>query len=145
MRLLLQRVSKASVSVSGREVSEIGNGLLVFVGFRHGDTLETVERAKEKIVNLRIFEDEKGKMNKNVTEVSGEMLIVSQFTLYADAKKGNRPSFDQAMEGSQALNLFDSFCETVSRSVHAGKGEFGEIMDVSLINHGPATFMLEIE
>lgn len=143
--MLVQRVSEASVSVNGRRVSEIENGFLVFAGFYRGENEAVCARAAEKLLCLRIFEDDKGKMNKNITEVNGQVLLVSQFTLCAETKKGNRPSFDRAMESNEAAKFFNMLFETLSKSIVVKQGEFKSLMDVSLVNHGPATFMLEIE
>ena len=145
MKVLIQRVNKASVTIEGKLYSEIGRGILALVGIEKGDTKEQVEKAARKITNLRIFPDENDKMNLSLIDVNGEMLIVSQFTLCGDCKKGTRPSFDKSAPPDIANELYELFIKEVQNyGVNIGHGEFGAMMDVALINDGPVTFMLEI-
>lgn len=145
MKVLIQRVSKASVTIEGNLYSEIGKGILALVGIEKGDTKEQVEKAARKIVNLRIFPDENDKMNKSLIDVNGEMLIVSQFTLCGDCKKGTRPSFDKSAPPDIANELYELFIKEVQNyGIKTGHGEFGAMMDVALINDGPVTFMIEV-
>ena len=144
MKVLLQRVKKSSVEIEGKEVSSINSGLLVFVGIEKGDTKETVEKLAKKTVNLRVFSDKEGKMNLSLSDTCGEMLIVSQFTLCGDCKKGTRPSFDKSAPPIEAKELYEYFILQIkSYGVKTGEGVFGADMQVSLVNDGPVTFMLE--
>ena len=144
MRIVLQRVSRARVTVEGRVTGEIGRGLLLLAGFTAGDTGEALAWMAKKVVGLRIFPDDEGKMNRSVEEVGGAILVVSQFTLYGDARKGNRPSFVDAARPEIAIPLYERF---VALLRHAGRrvetGEFGAMMDVELVNDGPVTLVLE--
>ena len=139
MRALVQRVSRAAVEVDGEEVARIGPGLLVLLGVRTGDTAEQADRLAGKLERLRIFEDAQGKLNLSVRDVGGELLCVSQFTLYADASKGNRPSFVDAAPPDEAEPLY----ERVRAALGAEGGAFGAHMQVSLVNDGPVTLLLE--
>ena len=139
MRALVQRVSEAAVSVDGREVARIGPGLLVLLGVRRGDGPEQADRIARKLLALRIFEDAEGKMNLDVGQAEGEILCVSQFTLYGDARKGNRPSFVDAAPPEEAEPLY----ERVREALGAAGGVFGASMQVSLTNQGPVTLLLE--
>jgi D-aminoacyl-tRNA deacylase len=139
MRALVQRVSEAAVSVEGEEVARIGHGLLVLLGVRRGDGPEQAERIARKLRALRVFEDADGKMNLSLDDVAGEVLCVSQFTLYGDARKGNRPSFVEAAPPEQAEALY----ERVRAALDAEGGVFGARMAVSLVNDGPVTLLLE--
>ena len=139
MRALVQRVSRAAVEVDGDQVAGIGPGLLVLLGVRTGDTPEQADRLAGKLERLRIFEDADGKMNLSVRDVGGELLCVSQFTLYGDARKGNRPSFVDAAAPEQAEPLY----ERVRAALGAEGGAFGAHMRVSLVNDGPVTLLLE--
>ena len=139
MRALVQRVSEAAVSVEGEEVARIGPGLLVLLGVRQGDGAEQADRIAAKLKRLRIFEDAEGRMNLSVDDVGGEVLCVSQFTLYGDARKGNRPSFVEAAAPEVAEPLY----ERVRDALGARGGRFGARMRVSLVNEGPVTIMLE--
>ncbi len=139
MRALVQRVSEASVSVDGSEVASIGVGLLVLLGVRNGDGPEQADRLASKLLALRVFEDEAGKMNLSVRDVGGEVLCVSQFTLYGDSRKGNRPSFVDAAPPEEAEPLY----ERVREALGAEGGEFGARMAVALVNDGPVTLLLE--
>ena len=144
MKVLIQRVKNASVNINGRLFSSIEEGILALVGIEKGDTREAVEKLAKKIVNLRIFPDEAGKMNRSLIDMNGEMLIVSQFTLCGDCRKGTRPSFDKSAPPEIANNLYEYFVELVSKQgIKTGTGKFGAMMDVKLVNNGPVTFMLE--
>lgn len=144
MRAVVQRVSQASVSVSDRTVGEIGNGLLVLVGFTEGDDRDQLDWMAEKIQGLRIFADADGRMNLDVTEVGGEMLVVSQFTLYGDVSRGRRPSFVSAAAPDEARRLYDDFVNVCRGGVvPVATGEFGAQMEVSLLNDGPVTLVIE--
>lgn len=144
MKLVVQRVGMAAVSVDGDVVGRIGPGLCVLVGITHDDTTEIAEKLAEKLVKLRIFGDADDKMNLSVRDVEGEILLISQFTLYGDAKKGNRPSFVDAARPEQALRLFTEFVEKVALSgVPVATGQFGAEMKVMIANDGPVTLILE--
>ena len=139
MKVIVQRVSMANVMVNGEIVGNIGNGYVLFVGFKEGDTYKDIEYVVKKIVSLRIFEDSNKKMNLNITDIGGSILSISQFTLYADIKSGNRPSFSNAMKYDLAKNLYDKFNNLLRDYVKVSTGIFGENMQVSLINNGPVT------
>jgi D-tyrosyl-tRNA(Tyr) deacylase len=139
VRALVQRVSRAAVEVDGEEVASIGPGLLVLLGVRTGDTAEQADRLAGKLERLRVFEDADGKLNRSVRDVGGELLCVSQFTLYGDARKGNRPSFVDAAPPELAEPLY----ERVRSALGAQGGAFGAHMRVSLVNDGPVTLLLE--
>ncbi len=144
MRALIQRVSQAQVQVAGDTTGVITQGLLVLLGLRQGDTIQYVQYLASKIVTLRIFEDEQGKMNRDVREQQGSILVVSQFTLYADCRKGRRPSFTQAAAPALAQQLYEAFQAEVARlGVPVAQGTFGAHMAVSLVNDGPVTILLE--
>jgi len=144
MRAVVQRVSQASVSISGRTVGEIGTGLLVLVGFTEGDDREGLDWMVEKIRGLRIFADADGRMNLDVAEVGGEMLVVSQFTLYGDVSRGRRPSFVKAAAPDEARRLYDEFVDVCRGGVvPVSTGEFGARMEVFLLNDGPVTLVIE--
>ena len=146
MKVLIQRVSEASVNIDNKLYSAIGKGILAFVGIEKGDTTEQVEKLAKKAANLRIFPDENDKMNLSLTDINGEMLIVSQFTLCGDCKKGTRPSFDKSAPPQIANELYEYFITQInSFGIKTGHGQFGAMMEVSLINDGPVTFMLEAE
>ena len=144
MRVVLQRVSRASVSVQGRVIGAIGPGLVALVGFTVTDGAEQVAWMAEKIAGLRIFADDEGKMNRDVSEAGGAVLVVSQFTLYGDARKGRRPSFIDAARPEIAIPLYQSFRQALAaRGLHVESGEFGAMMQVELVNDGPVTILLE--
>ena len=144
MRLLLQRVRRASVTVAGETVGSIGRGILLFLGVTHGDTRADADWLAKKAAGLRIFEDEAGKMNRSLLDVGGGALVVSQFTLYADCRKGRRPGFDLAGDPAAANELYEYFAERLKAEgvVRVETGRFGADMLVSLENDGPATFLL---
>jgi len=144
MRAVVQRVSRAKVTVSGEITGEIGAGLLVLLGVGAQDEQPDADYLAEKIIGLRIFEDEHGKMNLSVTDIGGAVLAVSQFTLYGDARKGRRPSFDDAARPEKARALYEHFVERVrAGGVRCETGRFQEMMDVELVNQGPVTILLD--
>lgn len=145
MKLVVQRVKEASVTVDNKIIGSINQGLLILVGFTYNDSIETINKMVNKVINLRIFDDENGVMNKSVLDVNGSILSVSQFTLYADTKKGRRPSYVDALNGSEATKLYDSFNELLSKEIHTETGKFGADMLVSLENDGPVTIIMESE
>ncbi|HYW14458.1 MAG TPA: D-aminoacyl-tRNA deacylase [Longimicrobium sp.] len=144
MRVVLQRVSRAKVTVDGRVTGQIGRGLLLLAGFTDGDTDDALAWMADRIVGLRIFPDDDGKMNRSVDDVGGALLVVSQFTLYGDTRKGRRPSFIEAARPEVAIPLYERFLQMLrdtGRPVQTG--EFGAMMDVELVNDGPVTLILE--
>ena len=144
MRALIQRVTRASVSVGGETVGAIGKGFLILLGVAPGDDEATCDKLARKAVALRVFEDEAGKMNRALADVGGRVLIVSQFTLYADCRKGNRPSFTGACEPVRAKALYEIFCDAVAAlGVPVERGVFGADMAVELVNDGPVTILLD--
>lgn len=144
MRVLVQRSGKASVTVDGKKVGSIDNGLVLLVGFTQGDTLDKIKFLAKKCVNLRIFPDENDVMNKSILDFGGDILSVSQFTLYADCKKGNRPSYIEALKNDEAIVLYEAFNEELrDLGVKVETGIFGADMDVSIVNVGPTTIWLE--
>ena len=144
MKALIQRVKKASVTINGEIYSSIGAGMLIFLGVEKTDTIQNAEKLAQKVLNLRIFEDENEKMNFSIKDVSGEILVVSQFTLCADCRKGTRPGFDNAAAPEIANNLYEEFVKLLKASdLKIETGKFRAMMDVSLVNDGPVTFWLE--
>lgn len=144
MKVLIQRVKHASVTINDTLYSSIDKGILTFVGIEKGDTIENLKKSVQKIVKLRIFADENDKMNKSLIDINGEMLIVSQFTLCGNCKKGTRPSFDNSAPPQLANELYEKFVEEVSNlGIKTQTGKFGAMMQVELINDGPVTFMIE--
>ena len=144
MRAIIQRVSRAEVRVAGEPVGSIGHGLCVFLGIGKDDSQANVEHLAEKIKNLRIFEDENGKMNLSLEDIRKEVLVVSQFTLYGDCRKGNRPSFSNAAAPEQAEKLYEYFVEQLRDSgLTVATGQFKARMEVTLVNDGPVTFIVE--
>lgn len=145
MRVVIQRVNKAQVAIDGEVVGKIKRGFLLLVGLRDGDELEQVKKAADKIAKMRIFEDEEGKTNLSLKDVNGEILSVSQFTLLANTKKGNRPSFVEAMRPPKSKELWEDFNkELENKGFHVETGKFGADMQVSLENDGPFTIVLDI-
>ena len=145
MRILVQRSGPSSVKVDGKIVGKINSGLTLLVGFTVGDNVEKIDYLIKKVLNLRIFPDENGVMNKSILEVGGEILSISQFTLYADTKKGNRPSYINALSGPESSILYDTFNERLEKEIKVEKGIFGAHMEVSITNIGPTTILLERE
>lgn len=145
MRTVIQRVSKASVTIKGTLKSEIKKGFLILIGICNDDTIEDVEWLIKKIANLRVFDDDEGVMNRSIIDVQGDILVVSQFTLFASYKKGNRPSWFKAGSHEHSIPLYEAFCrqltETIGKPV--GTGEFGADMKVELINDGPVTICMD--
>lgn len=146
MKAILQRVTSASVAVEGEVVGSCGKGYLVLLGVAPTDTQAEAERLWNKVRNLRVFSDDDGKMNLSLVDVGGEMLVVSQFTLYADCRRGNRPSFTGAARPELAVPLYEHFCQLAERDLsHVGRGVFGADMQVSLVNDGPVTIELDTD
>ncbi len=144
MKALIQRVKSASVTIDKKIYSSINKGLLIFLGVEKGDSKFNADWICEKIVKLRIFEDENGKMNRSIIDEQGEILVVSQFTLCGNCQKGTRPSFDSAMEPVEANDLYEYFVLKLKQlNISSKTGKFGAMMDISLINDGPVTFMVE--
>ncbi|MBP5423531.1 MAG: D-tyrosyl-tRNA(Tyr) deacylase [Paludibacteraceae bacterium] len=145
MRVVIQRVTEASVTIDGKVKSEIGEGLLVLVGIEDRDRDEDIEWLSNKIVNMRIFNDENGVMNRSVMDIDGEILVVSQFTLQASTKKGNRPSYIKASKHDFAIPMYNKFCDRISNILgkEVKTGEFGSDMKVRLLNDGPTTIIMD--
>lgn len=143
MKVIVQRVDTANVKINNKIVGKIDNGFMLLVGFTHSDDIKDIEYMIKKILNLRIFDDENGIMNKNILEVKGSILSISQFTLYADTKKGNRPSYINAMNREKATILYDKFNELLNEKINVQTGIFGSDMQVTLTNNGPVTIILD--
>lgn len=145
MRVVIQRVSRASVTIEGQCKSAIGSGMLILVGIEETDGAEDIEWLCKKIVNLRIFDDEGGVMNKSILDVNGEILVISQFTLHASTRKGNRPSYIKAARPELSIPLYEQFCRDLSSSLgkEIGTGEFGADMKIELLNDGPVTICMD--
>ena len=143
MRVLVQRSGKASVTIDNKTVGKIDSGLVLLVGFTEGDDLSKIEYLAKKVVNLRIFPDENDVMNKSILDYGGSILSISQFTLYADTQKGNRPSYVQALRGEESTKLYDLFNEELRKYVEVETGRFGADMVVNITNIGPTTILLE--
>ena len=144
MKAIIQRVSSASVSVDGKQISSIAGGILFFLGVQHDDDEKDLEYLVKKTVGLRIFKDDKQHMNLSIQDVRGEALVVSQFTLCADTRKGRRPSFIHAAQPEMAENMYQQFCEKLgSEGIPVQTGKFGAMMDVELVNDGPVTIILD--
>lgn len=145
MRVIIQRVSESSVAIDGFVKSQIGRGYMILVGFENEDSKEDIDWLSNKICNLRIFDDEEGVMNKSIKDINGEILLISQFTLHALTKKGNRPSYIHAAKPDIAIPLYEEFIETLSRTLGKpiGTGEFGADMKVQLVNDGPVTISID--
>lgn len=145
MRAVIQRVKKASVSIDGKVVSQIGQGLLVLLAVHQNDKESVVQKMAEKVVNLRIFSDSEEKMNLSVKDIGGEIMVVSQFTLYGDCKKGNRPSFTESAKPDKAIPFYDKFVKYISdQGIKVDTGKFGAMMEVELVNDGPVTIMIDL-
>ena len=145
MKIVVQRVKESSVKVDNNLIGKIGYGYMLLVSFTQGDNSNIIDYMVNKILNLRIMDDENHVMNKNIIDVNGSILSISQFTLYGDAKKGNRPSYIKALRGEEAIKLYDLFNKKLSEYIHVETGKFGADMEVSLINDGPVTIILEKE
>ena len=144
MKLVIQRVSEASVKVNNKEISKIGKGFLVLIGINNSDTKSNADYLVNKLANLRLFEDENDKLNLSLKDIEGELLLVSQFTLYADCSHGNRPSFKEAAKASYAKDIYDYFVQQCKSKISVVReGSFGSYMQVSLTNDGPATIIIE--
>ena len=144
MRAVIQRVKSSKVSVDGEVLGSINRGFNVLLGISKDDTIEDVNYIKDKIINLRVFEDENDKMNNSLLDVQGELLIISQFTLYGDCRKGRRPNFMDAMKGSEAESLYETFLEEIRKSnLKVECGKFGADMTVDTVNDGPVTILLD--
>lgn len=143
MKVVIQRVKKANVSVDKKLINEIEKGFCIFVGFTDTDTIEDIKYITRKIVNLRVFDDENGIMNRSILDIKGEILSISQFTLYANTKKGNRPSYIKALNGSAAIKLYDEFNHLLNETIPTKTGVFGANMQIELINDGPITITID--
>jgi len=143
MRILVQRSKNSNVTVDGKIVGSISNGLVLLVGFKENDTKEDIDYLVKKVINLRIFDDENGIMNNSILQNGGDILSISQFTLYADTNKGNRPSYINAMKNTEATKMYDLFNEELNKYVHVETGVFGADMQVNINNDGPITILLE--
>ena len=143
MKVVVQRSKKSGVSVDGKLVNEINNGMVLLVSFTQGDTIDNILKMTKKIANLRIFDDENGVMNKSILDVGGEILSISQFTLYGDTSKGNRPSYVKALNGEESIKLYEAFNEEMSKYVVTKPGIFGAEMMVNISNDGPVTLIME--
>ena len=145
MKVVVQRSNKAKVLVDNKVVGQIDKGMMLLVGYTNNDTEKEIDYMVNKIINLRIFDDENGVMNKNILDYGGSILSVSQFTLYADSRKGNRPSYINALKGEEAVKLYDLFNKKLSEKIKVEAGIFGAEMKVDFINDGPITIILEKE
>ena len=145
MRIIVQRCDKAEVRVEGNVVGKIDYGMMLLVSFTYGDSEKEIDYLVNKVLNLRIFDDENGVMNKSILDINGEILSISQFTLYANTSKGNRPSYIDALKGEDAIKLYDMFNEKLKSKIHTETGVFGAEMKVDFINDGPITILLEKE
>lgn len=145
MRIIVQRCDKAEVRVEGKVVGKIDYGMMLLVSFTYGDSEKESDYLVNKVLNLRIFDDENGVMNKSILDINGEILSISQFTLYANTLKGNRPSYIDALKGEESIKLYDMFNEKLKSKIHTETGVFGAEMKVDFINDGPITILLEKE
>ena len=143
MKVVVQRSKKSKVTINNKVNGSIDKGYVLLVGFTHGDTTDIVDKMINKILNLRIFEDENNKMNLSIKDIDGSILSISQFTLYADSKKGNRPSFINAMKPDEASKLYDYFNQELSKYIEVNTGIFGSDMKVEIYNDGPVTIILD--
>lgn len=144
MRVIIQRSKESKVTVDGKITGQITKGLVILVGFTEGDDSAIISKMVTKILNLRIFDDEAGVMNKSILDVGGEILSISQFTLYADTHKGNRPSYMAALKGSEAIKLYEEFNKLLSEKIKVETGVFGAEMEVAITNDGPITIAMEM-
>jgi len=144
MRVIIQRSKDSYVEVEGKVNGKINAGMVILVGFTSGDNEAVIDKMINKILKLRIFDDENGVMNLNITDIKGEILSISQFTLYANTKKGNRPSYIEALNGNEATKLYDLFNKKMNEQIHVETGIFGADMDVHIRNDGPVTIMMEL-
>jgi len=144
MRVIIQRSKDSYVEVEGKVTGKINAGMVILVGFTSGDNEAVIDKMINKILKLRIFDDENGVMNLNITDIKGEILSISQFTLYANTKKGNRPSYIEALNGNEATKLYDLFNKKMNEQIHVETGIFGADMDVHIRNDGPVTIMMEL-
>lgn len=145
MKVIIQRSLASNVSVNNKITGKIDKGLVILVGFTDGDNELIIDKMIDKIINLRIFDDDNGIMNKSIKDINGSILSISQFTLYADTKKGRRPSYIKAMKSSEATLLYDIFNQKLSKLIHVETGIFGSDMRVSITNDGPVTIIIESE
>ena len=145
MRIIVQRCDRAHVEVNNRIVGKINKGMMILVGFTHNDTEKEIDYLVNKVLNLRIYDDENGIMNKSILDVGGSILSISQFTLYGDATKGNRPSYINALNGEKSIVLYKMFNEKLNEKIHVETGIFGAEMKVDFVNDGPITILLERE
>lgn len=145
MKLVVQRVTSAKVEVNNNIVGKIGKGYLVLLGIKKTDTKKEADYMINKLMKLRVFEDEENKMNLSIQDIGGEILLIPQFTLYGDVTHNNRPSFSNAMKPTDAKKLFEYCCNECEKKVYTQKGEFGAFMDVNLVNNGPVTIIIEKE
>lgn len=145
MKIVVQRCSKASVTVDKKVVGKIDKGLVLLVGFTEGDSVNEITYMADKVINLRIFDDENGVMNRSILDVGGSILSISQFTLYGDARKGRRPSYIKALRGEESIKLYELFNQELRKKTQVEEGIFGADMKVELINDGPVTILLEKE
>lgn len=143
MKVVIQRSKRASVSVNNELINQIDKGLVLLVGFTHTDTEEDIDYIVKKVVNLRIFDDEDGIMNKSIQDINGNILSISQFTLQANTKKGNRPSYIDALGGNEAVKLYDQFNQKLNEFIPTKFGVFGADMEVNLVNDGPVTIIID--
>ena len=145
MRVVIQRVKNANVKVDNKIIGEIGHGLLILLAVHKDDEESVIKKMADKIINLRIFEDDNGKMNLSLKDVNGEILVVSQFTLYGNCRKGNRPSFIESARPDKAIPMYDKFVKYIKgQEIKMETGKFGAMMDVKLINNGPVTIIIDI-
>lgn len=143
MRVVIQRVKKSSVKVDNKLINEIDNGFCILVGFTYDDTIDDIKYMVNKIINLRVFDDENKVMNKSILETNGKILSISQFTLYADTKKGNRPSYIKALKSEEAIKLYNKFNEVLNENIEVKTGIFGANMQVEIQNDGPITIVID--
>lgn len=143
MKLVVQRVNKSSVKINNKVHGSINKGFLIYLGITHDDTIDSLDKYINKVLNLRVFEDNDGKMNLNINQVGGEILVISQFTLYANCKRGNRPSFTEAAKPDYANELYLEFIKRLSKNINVESGVFGADMQIESINDGPVTIILE--